>query len=131
MTNPVSEFRMDEGMAVFEVAWEVLNKVGGIHTVIRTKSRSSIQDIGENKYFMLGPLLKSNKQQVQTELDDINYNKPDEDFSLHLQAVKNAVESMKMKNIRVQYGRWLIDGQPRSILFDIDHAKELSKVLKN
>ena len=69
MASPVSDFAVGEGMHAFEVAWEVLNKVGGIHTVIRTKSRVSVNDIGPEKYFMLGPLLGTNKQMVQTELD--------------------------------------------------------------
>ena len=117
---------MDEGMAVFEVAWEVLNKVGGIHTVIRTKSRSSIQDIGPNKYFMFGPLLQSNRHQVQTELDEVSIvDDVEETPSLQLQAVKLTIDSMRAKSMGLRYGRWLIDGQPQSILFDIEQAKRL------
>lgn len=39
---------------VFEVSWEVCNKVGGIHTVISTKSPFMSKEYGDN-YIVLGP----------------------------------------------------------------------------
>ena len=39
---------------VFEVSWEVCNKVGGIHTVITTKSATALQNWGDN-YMTIGP----------------------------------------------------------------------------
>ena len=32
---------------LFEVSWEVCNKVGGIHTVISTKTQTAIRKFGE------------------------------------------------------------------------------------
>ena len=40
MASSVTEYRMDEGMAVFEVAWEVLNKVG----IIKMKEIYTVAD---------------------------------------------------------------------------------------
>ena len=38
MTDPVS---------LFEVSWEVCNKVGGIHTVVATKARTMAARLGD------------------------------------------------------------------------------------
>ncbi|MCK5066351.1 MAG: glycosyl transferase, partial [Bacteroidales bacterium] len=39
---------------LFEVSWEVCNKVGGIHTVISTKTLSVVKEIGD-QYVTIGP----------------------------------------------------------------------------
>lgn len=38
---------------VFECAWEVANKVGGIYTVIRSKTGVSVNELGD-QYVLLG-----------------------------------------------------------------------------
>uniref|UniRef100_UPI0025AE722E glycogen [starch] synthase, liver isoform X2 n=1 Tax=Doryrhamphus excisus TaxID=161450 RepID=UPI0025AE722E len=54
-----------EDLLLFEVAWEVTNKVGGIYTVIQTKAKVTVDEWGEN-YFMLGPYFEHNfKTQVE------------------------------------------------------------------
>ena len=49
---------------VFEVAWEVANKVGGIYTVLRSKAGVTTEELGDD-YFMLGPY---NHEQCQAEV---------------------------------------------------------------
>ncbi len=39
---------------LFEVSWEVCNKVGGIHTVITSKSTTLLNELGDN-YITIGP----------------------------------------------------------------------------
>ena len=39
---------------LFEVSWEVCNKVGGIHTVISTKALTVTKMMGDN-YIVIGP----------------------------------------------------------------------------
>ena len=39
---------------LFEVSWEVCNKVGGIHTVISTKAISIKENLGDN-HILIGP----------------------------------------------------------------------------
>ena len=39
---------------LFEVSWEVCNKVGGIHTVISTKAITLEKEFGDN-YILIGP----------------------------------------------------------------------------
>jgi phosphorylase/glycogen(starch) synthase len=52
---------------LFEVSWEVGNKVGGIHTVITSKAAAAAAAFGDN-YILLGPLLDNGEQ--LTEGDD-------------------------------------------------------------
>uniref|UniRef100_A0A671V7G6 Glycogen [starch] synthase n=1 Tax=Sparus aurata TaxID=8175 RepID=A0A671V7G6_SPAAU len=54
-----------EDLLLFEVAWEVTNKVGGIYTVIQTKAKITVDEWGEN-YYMMGPYFENNfKTQVE------------------------------------------------------------------
>ena len=39
---------------LFEVSWEVCNKIGGIHTVIATKALTVTKKMGDN-YITVGP----------------------------------------------------------------------------
>ena len=51
---------------LFEVSWEVCNKVGGIYTVIQSKIPEATRIFGEN-YFLLGPDLKTNLDFEETD----------------------------------------------------------------
>ncbi|MDE5691849.1 MAG: glycosyl transferase, partial [Alistipes sp.] len=39
---------------LFEVSWEVCNKVGGSHTVLSTKAQPATRKFGD-RYLLLGP----------------------------------------------------------------------------
>ena len=49
---------------LFEVSWEVCNKVGGINTVLITKLKQAIKKFGEN-YILIGPLLERNTNFIE------------------------------------------------------------------
>uniref|UniRef100_A0A915PTZ7 Glycogen [starch] synthase n=1 Tax=Setaria digitata TaxID=48799 RepID=A0A915PTZ7_9BILA len=106
-------FRMDggktarrEGRCVFECSWEVANKIGGIYTVLRSKAPVSTEEYGD-QYCMLGPLREGRSQ---LEVEQI------EPESRH---VATAIENLKKDGFKAVYGRWLIDGYPKVILFDL------------
>ena len=42
---------------LFEVSWEVCNKIGGIHTVIATKAETALRKFGDH-YLLIGPDLQ-------------------------------------------------------------------------
>uniref|UniRef100_A0A023FL30 Glycogen [starch] synthase n=1 Tax=Amblyomma cajennense TaxID=34607 RepID=A0A023FL30_AMBCJ len=94
---------------VFEVAWEVVNKVGGIYTVIRSKAEVSVEELGD-QFCLLGPL---NENLVRTEVEVLEppYN-----------VFWNSIKALREQGIKVVYGRWLIDGYPQVLLFDIGSA---------
>ncbi|KAH8875614.1 Glycogen [starch] synthase isoform 1 [Schistosoma japonicum] len=91
---------------VFEVAWEVVNKVGGIYTVIRTKAGSAVEELGD-RYVLLGPL---NEVCMRTEVD---VTEPTNE------ALKRTIKAMRAHDTKVVFGRWLIEGYPNVVLFDI------------
>ena len=43
----------NEFAAVFEVAWEVANKVGSIYTTIRSKASEAVSQLGEDYFLMV------------------------------------------------------------------------------
>uniref|UniRef100_A0ACB8EVA3 Glycogen(Starch) synthase n=1 Tax=Sphaerodactylus townsendi TaxID=933632 RepID=A0ACB8EVA3_9SAUR len=95
-----------ENSILFEVAWEVANKVGGIYTVIQTKAKITLDEWGEN-YFLIGPYLEQN---VRTQVELIDPPNP---------AIRRTIDSMNAKGCKVYFGRWLIEGGPYVILIDI------------
>jgi len=62
-------------------------------------------------YFLLGPY---NHNQCQTEVEICEPEYP---------IIQDVINSMRAEGLKVVYGRWLIDGNPKVILFDIGSAK--------
>lgn len=89
-----------------EIAWEVLNQVGGIYTVIRSKVPTIINKWKSN-YCVVGPYMPHN---VAAEFEPI------EDAS---DVFYQAVKRMREKGYGVHYGAWLVSGRPKAVLFDL------------
>ena len=90
---------------LFECAWEVANKVGGIYTVIKSKVPVTVSEFGD-RYTLIGPLsYKSAPMEVEAE----------EPTDPH---ISSTLDSMRVKGVKCLYGRWLIDGNPHVLLFD-------------
>ncbi|KAJ1675935.1 glycogen synthase isoform 1 [Spiromyces aspiralis] len=94
---------------LFETAWEVANKVGGIYTVIRTKAPVTAKEYG-SRYHLFGPL---NRNSAQVEVEPIESTIP---------AIRDSIATLGEAGIHILHGRWLIDGAPKVILFDIGSA---------
>ncbi len=88
---------------LFEVSWEVCNKVGGIHTVIATKALTVTKRMGDN-YIVIGPDLMQEGENPEFEMDNT------------LLAAWR--ESLYEEGIRVRIGRWNVAGRPIAILID-------------
>uniref|UniRef100_A0A9R1SQJ6 Glycogen [starch] synthase n=3 Tax=Cyprinus carpio TaxID=7962 RepID=A0A9R1SQJ6_CYPCA len=95
-----------EDAVLFEIAWEVANKVGGIYTVIQTKARLTCEEWGEN-YFLVGPYMESS---VRTQVELI------EPCNATL---RRTIDKMNSSGCKVYFGRWLIEGSPYVILLDV------------
>uniref|UniRef100_A0AAJ7SU44 Glycogen [starch] synthase n=1 Tax=Petromyzon marinus TaxID=7757 RepID=A0AAJ7SU44_PETMA len=104
------EQRPHEGAVLFEVSWEVTNKVGGIYTVIQSKVRQTSVEWGDN-YFLIGPYFEHN---VRTEVELGEPTNP---------AVRQAMEALDNRGCKVYFGRWLTEGGPSVVLFDIESAR--------
>src|SRR5574344_647650 len=89
---------------LFEVSWEVCNKVGGIHTVIATKAHNLSKEYGKN-HILIGPdVWMETKKNPEFS----------EDRALFHSWSKRAVD----EGIRVRIGRWNVAGNPIAILVD-------------
>ena len=87
--------------ALFEVSWEVCNKVGGIHTVVSTKAKTLSSRYGD-AYVAIGPwLLAGGREQFEEEHGFAEFS-----------------ESCRALGIPVRVGRWNIPGRPRTILVE-------------
>ena len=53
---------------LFEVSWEVCNKVGGINTVLKTKTGHAVECFGD-KYVLIGPDVGDNPEFEETDED--------------------------------------------------------------
>ncbi|KAL1451740.1 hypothetical protein WDU94_006090 [Cyamophila willieti] len=95
---------------VFECAWEVANKVGGIYTVIRSKAFVSSEELG-NQYVLLGPY---KEQSARTEVEELEF--------MNGSPLQIAVSKMREQGYKLHTGTWLVDGNPQIILFDIGSA---------
>ncbi|XP_043964585.1 glycogen [starch] synthase, liver [Gambusia affinis] len=98
-----------EDLMLFEVAWEVTNKVGGIYTVIQSKAKVTVDEWGEN-YYMMGPYFEHN---FKTQVEGCVPPNP---------VIQKAMDALINNGCQVHFGRWLIEGSPYVILFDIGTA---------
>lgn len=96
---------------LFEVSWEVCNKVGGIYTVVATKAYT-IEKSLKNNFILIGPDLNRDTSK-NTEFE--------EDKELF----ESWKATIQRKGINVKIGRWKIIGRP--IVFLIDFSPLFAK----
>ena len=92
---------------LFEVSWEVCNKVGGIYTVIATKALHMQAELGRH-HILIGPDVWMHRAENPDFLEDATL------YSSWKQAA--AAEGLKLR-----IGRWNIPGKPIAILVDFKH----------
>ncbi len=89
---------------LFEVSWEVCNKVGGIYTVIASKAPGLTKKL-KNNYLLIGP--------------DVWKETPvNPDFIEDKFLYKSWREDSEAKGLRFRIGNWNIPGRPVVILVD-------------
>jgi glycogen(starch) synthase len=89
---------------LFEVSWEVCNKVGGIYTVIISKLIPILKTY-KDSYYAIGPYFPVAKSGEFKE-------KPAPDF------LKSIFSEMQKIGIKCYFGTWMVDGEPNAILID-------------
>ncbi|EKD30610.1 MAG: hypothetical protein ACD_77C00508G0008 [uncultured bacterium] len=92
---------------LFEVSWEVCNKVGGIHTVIATKALNLSKEL-KNNHILLGPDVWRETDKNPEFTEDPNL--------FRAWRMKAAADGL-----RIRVGRWDISGNPIAILVDFSH----------
>ena len=88
---------------LFEVSWEVCNKVGGIYTVLSSRAKTLQEEFGDKNVFIGPDLLSDHKN-----LDFV------EDQKLLPRWKKAAAE----RGINCRIGRWNVPGNPVAVLVD-------------
>lgn len=88
---------------IFQVSWEVCNKVGGIYTVLSTQAKVMAQ-IYKDCLIFIGPDLNPNEENPLFV--------PDSTLFAHL------AQLAANENIPVRFGRWQIPGNPIVALVD-------------
>lgn len=106
---------MNEGYSadhLFEVSWEVCNKVGGIYTVLKTKAEYAVNHFGD-KYILIGPDVGNNPDFEENNNDIWG-------------EVKNEVNK---RNLTCRCGRWNTAGNPYAILVNHNNKYQVDKLL--
>ncbi|MFT4326132.1 MAG: glycogen/starch synthase [Candidatus Woesearchaeota archaeon] len=99
---------------LFEVSWEVCNKVGGIHTVLATKAPVIKKHIKDHIY--VGPWLFDNQKNF--------IEKP------ATKKLAGIFEDLQKQGVYCRYGTWNIDAKPKVILVEFTgliHKKDAIK----
>ncbi len=92
---------------LFEVSWEVCNKVGGIYTVIATKALHLQSRLGRH-HILIGP--------------DVWMHRADNpDFLEDPMLYRSWKSQAASEGLRVRIGKWNIPGKPLAILVDFKH----------
>ena len=89
---------------LFEVSWEICNKVGGIHTVIATKARTMVELFG-TRYIAIGP-------EIHREGDNPEFEETPDLW----QEWRDTL--YRQEGIRIRIGRWRTAGKPVTLLVD-------------
>ncbi|MFH1722151.1 MAG: glycogen/starch synthase [Candidatus Altiarchaeota archaeon] len=90
---------------VFEVSYEVCNKIGGIYAVLKSKAARMVERYGEN-YYAVG-FYDAAKSRVELDHKD-----PPQQIGEAFKQLESTV------GIRCHYGIWGIEGKPKVILVD-------------
>lgn len=111
----ISVLRQEAENYLFEVSWEVCNKVGGIYTVLRSKLPTAIKNFGANNYILIGPLVERNRHFIEAN-------------TAPLVAI---AEVLQAKNLNCKVGYWDTEGKPIVILIDFRNRYRIDTLLYN
>ncbi|MDP7181844.1 MAG: glycogen/starch synthase [Candidatus Woesearchaeota archaeon] len=101
--------------AVYEVSWEVCNKVGGIYTVVSSKARSMMEQYGDN-FLLIGPWFPAKTPGVFEERPA-----PKD--------LKKVCGELAKEGIQIHFGKWLVKGSPPALLIDFsEYAKNANAI---
>jgi phosphorylase/glycogen(starch) synthase len=96
--------------ALFEVSFEVCNKVGGIYTVLSTKAETLVERYGDD-YVCIGPWLLRDDERWPVPFEK------EHGFEVF-------EETCRAAGLPVQVGRWQIPGAPRTVLVEFSSLYE-------
>ncbi len=102
---------------LFEVSYEVCNRVGGIYRVLESKADKMIYHY-EDKYFLVGPYYRDKAR------GEFKEEAPPTEF-------KKVFQKLEGEGLRCHYGKWLVKGKPTTILIDFsDYFYKVDEIKK-
>ncbi len=105
----------DDKTLLFEISWEVCNRIGGIYTVIKSKTSNVKSEFA--KYFVVGPYFPAKHAS-----EFIEEKAPDE--------LARGFEVLEKEGIVCHYGKWLTDVDVDAILIDFKGFSARSNDIK-
>eukprot|EP01130_Rhizamoeba_saxonica_P002842 TRINITY_DN1269_c0_g1_i2.p1 TRINITY_DN1269_c0_g1~~TRINITY_DN1269_c0_g1_i2.p1 ORF type:complete len:658 (+),score=129.60 TRINITY_DN1269_c0_g1_i2:44-1975(+) len=110
LLNDFGEGELTQKPLVFDVAWEVARKVGGIYTVLTSKAEITVKEFGD-RYALIGPYLPNTNIAEFEELEPSAFS-------------ETVIDKLKTDyGINVKFGRWLVKGYPRVFLLDVESSR--------
>jgi len=107
---------MSKPSYLFEVSYEVCNKVGGIYSLLRSKSHHMTDQYGES-YFAIGPYVK--------EKADLEFQERPPSGKL-----SEVIDGLVPDGIKCHYGRWMTESRPNAILIDYSGYRSRANDIK-
>lgn len=102
---------------IFEVSYEVCNRVGGIYRVLESKA-DKMTDYYDDKYFLIGPYYRDKAR------GEFKEEAPPADL-------KKVFLKLEEEGLRLHYGKWLVKGKPSTILIDFsDYFYKVDEIKK-
>ena len=101
---------------LFEVSWEVCNKIGGIWTVLKSKARPTVEQYGQN-YCLIGPYFPQNSK------GEFEEAKIPEEW-------REAFLALEKENIFLKFGFWTVPNNPKAILIDFSKWMDRGDLIK-
>ena len=101
---------------LFEVSFEICNKVGGIYRVLESKAANMVDKYGDG-YYLIGPynLEKSKGEFKQQAPSD---------------KLQKVFDELEKEGIQCYFGRWMVKGRPKTILIDFDNFYDHKNEIK-
>jgi len=120
--NNLAKNNFNKDDFLFELSWEVCNKVGGIYTVITSKISTILKNIKYENYFLVGPYL--NNQNNNSEF--IKENQPE--------FITQANKNLENLGIKIHYGKWKTpssNDMPQTLLIEyLCNSKNINEIKK-
>ncbi len=109
---------MNDKQVIVILSTKVARKVGGIYTVLRSKAPVTVEEFG-SRYACIGPY---NPETAPTEFEPIAAGP----------LTAPVIDIMKEKyGITVHFGKWLVEGYPKTFLLDVKCSYDNIDVWRN
>lgn len=101
---------------LFEVSWETCCQVGGIYTVLRSKTPAAVRRWGDG-YWLIGPYREAS---AKIEVEPVECGG----------VVGEAIRELRDEGTIIRTGRWLVTGRPQVLLADLESVNARAGEMK-